>query len=183
MSRPLTLSKAAKLGKQLVKLVVKGYHPSCIVEGELFRQFCAESELPTANKEDSVINPSSATVCKGSRRGEKAATKRISEFHDGKWQMSMTDESCTGLTTHFIDENSGMKSYLLDCFSHNEWHTTESIADELQQVVTEWGIQDKNCTGVSDNTASVTAPVHAYACVHNPCFTKLSHASWHTVSE
>ncbi|XP_064456888.1 zinc finger BED domain-containing protein 6-like [Ornithodoros turicata] len=172
MNRPLTLSKTAKLDEQLVKLIVKEYHPFSLVEGEQFKQFVyalnPNYRLPTRKTLSSTLLPQQhAKVAEQVRMHLRSATA-VCLTTDG-W-TSMTNESYIGLTAHFIDENCEMKSYLLDCFSYNERHTAENIASELQRVVTEWDIQNKICAAVSDSAANVTAAIRACGWRHNPCF-------------
>jgi hypothetical protein len=52
-----------------------------------------------------------------------------------------------------------LKSSSLDCFKHDEKHTTVNLAQELKGVTGEWGIENKVVDVVSDNAANIVAAV------------------------
>ncbi|KAL4141979.1 hypothetical protein QTP88_004512 [Uroleucon formosanum] len=51
--------------------------------------------------------------------------------------------SYTAITVHFIDQNCELKSNLLSCAKFPMRHTSENIKDCLQNIVRQWGSQNK----------------------------------------
>jgi len=64
------------------------------------------------------------------------------------------------ITIHFIDQNCQLKSYLLSCAKFPMRHTSENIKDSLQNIVRQWGLQNKIAACTTDNAANIISAIH-----------------------
>jgi len=49
-------------------------------------------------------------------------------------------------------------------------HTNQNIKDDLQNVVRQWGLQNKVAACTTDNAANITAAIRFCMWIHIPCF-------------
>lgn len=170
--KPIPIHKSKAVDEQLVKLIVKDYHPFSIVESESFKSFVKTLNpgysLPSRKTVSTSLIPQLYNKTAEVVREELNDASAVAITTDG-W-TSITNQSYFSLTAHFIDDQCNLKSYLLDCFEYEERHTAENIAGELQRVVNEWGISSKICGAITDNAANMTAAIRLCKWRHIPCF-------------
>lgn len=68
---------------------------------------------------------------------------------------SVNMESFIAVTGHFIDKDFQLVSILLECSLMRGQHTSENLAENLNRIVTDWGLQDKVLLIVSDNASNI----------------------------
>ncbi|XP_011410338.2 PREDICTED: zinc finger BED domain-containing protein 4-like [Amphimedon queenslandica] len=85
------------------------------------------------------------------------------------WTSCQTKSYCC-VTTHLINGDWELKSYLLETFHFCLDHTAANISMELQRVVESWNIQDKIVCVVTDNAANMVAAISSTRWRHLPCF-------------
>lgn len=83
---------------------------------------------------------------------------------------SVRNESFIAVTTHFIDNNCTLKSYLLSCFMYLDKHTSEHLKNELLRVTKEWGLENRVAACTSDNATDITKAVDLCLWRHIRCF-------------
>ncbi|CAK1593251.1 unnamed protein product [Parnassius mnemosyne] len=95
---------------------------------------------------------------------------------DSAWAVCLTTDSWTSInsfvsvTAHYSDNTNIMRSYLLDCFSFSDRHTSENLCQSLQAKIVEWKIQNKVVAVVSDNAANISADIRMGGWKHIGCF-------------
>lgn len=74
------------------------------------------------------------------------------------------------VTCHFIDSSWKLRSMVLSTSHLTNDHTAENIADVLQSIAEEWGIDNKVVAIVTDNASNIVAAVRLSGWKHIPCF-------------
>lgn len=74
------------------------------------------------------------------------------------------------MTTHFINHDCELKSYLLSCFKYSESHTSENLKNELIRVVIEWCLENKVSACTSDNAPNIVGAISTCNWRHIGCF-------------
>jgi len=74
------------------------------------------------------------------------------------------------ITVHYIEENCELKSYLLSCAKFPMRHTSDNIKDHLQNIVRQWGLENKIAECTTDNDANITSVIHLCQWRHVSCF-------------
>lgn len=97
---------------------------------------------------------------------------------DSAWAVCLTTDSWTSInnvsfisiTSHYLDRENKITSYLLDCFSFSERHTAENLVNALQAKIAEWNIQNKIVAIVNDNVANISTAIRMGGWRHIGCF-------------
>ncbi|XP_050066594.1 E3 SUMO-protein ligase ZBED1-like, partial [Aphis gossypii] len=171
--KPVGAVKRNIIDQQLLKMIVKEYYPFSIVEDSEFvkllnilnpgytlpsRKTLTKSRLPIMYNEiyDKV-------------KHDIYANANYVSLTTDSW-TSVKNENYTAVTTHFINRDCELKSYLLSCFKYSESHTSENLKNELIRVVTEWGLENKVAACTSDNAANIVGGVILCNWRHIGCF-------------
>lgn len=94
-------------------------------------------------------------------------------------QVSVTTDCWTsiagtpyvGVTCHFIDAEWGLKSFCLRCAHFEKDHTSDNIAEELTNILSEWSLDIKelaSCT--TDNGKNIVKDINELDIPHVSCF-------------
>lgn len=83
---------------------------------------------------------------------------------------SVSTESYLAITCHFIDQNFNLNSSLLAVPKVNEQHTSENLANVLQQIFDEWQIGSKVSCIVTDSAANMIKTCELLQKRHLPCY-------------
>ena len=74
------------------------------------------------------------------------------------------------VTVHYITSEWEMKHHCLQTQEVEERHTTENLAEELQAVLKEWGLESKDLSCTTDNASNITNTIEDHmSLVHLPC--------------
>ena len=88
------------------------------------------------------------------------------------------NEAYTGITVRFVNNSCQLKSYLLETLEFPEAHTSSNIAEELQEVLTNWKLpQDKISAITTDNGANIVAALDIVQWKRMPCFSRIPFVS------
>lgn len=170
--KPVPLKKCTQIDRQILKLVVKNYHPFSLVEQpelkELFDLIIPGYKLPTRKTVSNSLLPKAYQEC----------YEKVMIGINSAWAICLTTDSWTSInnvsfiaiTAHYLDSNGDLKSYLLDCFPFNERHTATNLCSNLKQKIEEWKIQNKVIAIVSDNAANIVAAIRGGGWRHIGCF-------------
>lgn len=134
VSRPVGACKRNLIDQQVLKMIVKDYYPFSIVEDREFVKL-----LNILNP--GYILPSRKTLTKSRLpvMYNNVYDRVKKDIHENanfvgittdSW-TSVKNESYTAVTTHFINHDCELKSYLLSCFKYSESHTSENLKNEL----------------------------------------------------
>ncbi|XP_036338534.1 zinc finger BED domain-containing protein DAYSLEEPER-like [Rhagoletis pomonella] len=63
------------------------------------------------------------------------------------------------ITTHFIDDNWELRSYVLETFDHPQRHTSENLRKAVEDCVSRWNMDGKVIATVHDNARNVASRV------------------------
>lgn len=171
----LPIKKSKEIDRQLITMIVKEYHPLSLVEDAEFRKFvnllCPGYKIPTRKTLSLSFIPSFYNSTKDDvrKRIERASAACLTV--DG-W-TSQNNDSYYAVTAHYIVDNeppARLSSDLLGCISFKERHTAQNICNMLQQLLQEWGIENKIVAIVSDNAANMVAAVRLGGWRHWGCF-------------
>ena len=108
--------------------------------------------------------------------GEKA---KIKDDLSGVRSFSLTTDiwtsranhAYTGLTIHFVDREFELQHYLLETREFPESHTALNIADELTEILKDWGLNEDTISAITtDNGKNVVAAIKHLGWEHLPCF-------------
>lgn len=120
-SKPIPIHKSKQLDHQLIKMIVKEYHPFSIVEDQEFRSFismlCPGYKLPTRKTISTSLLPQIYNQCHESVINKLQTATAICITTDG-W-TSINNESFEAITAHWINK-AEMQSCLLDCIPFSE---------------------------------------------------------------
>lgn len=161
--KPLNVRKSEELDRQLIKMIAKEYQPFSLVEDAEFKKFIymlyPGYTLPTRKTVSSTLlpkyfNATSTIVAESVERADAVCITTDS------WS-SFNNDSFIAVTVHFIDENTKLQCYLLECINYTQSHTASNLAQFLSDVFYKWKIHDKVSAIVTDNAANVLAAVKA----------------------
>lgn len=154
-------------------MIVKEYYPFSIVEDIEFKKLI------------NMLNPGYSLLCRKTLstsllpvlynkihqqvQSDIEVNAQYIALTTDAW-TSIRNESYTAITVHFIDQNCHLKSYLLSCAKFSVRHTSQNIKDDLQNVIRQWGLQNKVAACTTDNAANITAAIRLCKWRHIPCF-------------
>ncbi|CAH2101579.1 unnamed protein product [Euphydryas editha] len=169
---PLPVKKKKQLDEQIVKFIVKGFHPFSIVEEtefkNMYQMILPTYVLPSRKIISTRLIPKLYQATKEKVLQLTAEADAICLTTEG-WTSSSND-NYIALTAHFINQDTTLKSVLLGCTHFDEWHTSENLSAYLLKEVAEWGISNKIAGIITDNSANIVVAVHLTTWQHFPCF-------------
>ena len=68
---------------------------------------------------------------------------------------SIADHSYITVTSHAIDKDCKLRSFVLDTVEMKKSHTSENLLTEIQSVLCDWHLENKHITFVSDNASDI----------------------------
>ncbi|XP_073995761.1 E3 SUMO-protein ligase ZBED1-like [Rhodnius prolixus] len=170
--KPLHPSKSKEIDEQLLKMIVKEYHPFSIVEDQEFRKLikllCPSYNVPSRKYISNSLLPMIY------KREESKLKSKFNEVNavcltTDCW-TSVNNESFIAITAHYIDQNTNLQTHLLKCTSYSERHTANNLASHLQSTVQEWELTNKVTAVVTDNGANIVSAVKQCNWRHISCF-------------
>nr|CAI5850359.1 unnamed protein product [Callosobruchus analis] len=170
-SRPIGIHKSKQFDKQLIKMIVKEYHPLSIVEDKEFKAFVnmlsPGYKLPSRKTISSSLIPQLYECTRENVKLRIRNSLAISITTDS-W-TSIANQNFVGITAHWINEGK-MESHLLECVEFSDRHTASNLTNLLQKVFSEWEITGKICCVVTDNAHNIVAAVNNGNWRHVSCF-------------
>ncbi|XP_029340907.1 zinc finger BED domain-containing protein 1-like [Acyrthosiphon pisum] len=174
INRPLPLSKSKAIDQQLIKMIVKEYHPFSVVEDKEFRKlinmlspnYIIPSRKTVSN---SLLPQMYETVVQNVKR-QLENVSAICLTTDG-W-TSITNQSFVAVTAHFIDPKKDyeISTVLLGCTDFPQSHTGDNLAIFLKNIVAEWGLSQHVAAVVTDNAANMKAAIEKCKWRQLSCF-------------
>ncbi|XP_049318602.1 zinc finger BED domain-containing protein 4-like [Bactrocera dorsalis] len=138
-------------------LFIKDLQPFSIVEDSGFVQFVKALnpayELPSRHVVSRTIIPALYEACVEKVKLKVANGVKFCITTDC-W-TSRNTVSYIAITLHFVSENFEFNNILLDCCPMSETHTAKNLAEQIQNVTTEWGVFDNIIFAVSDNANNI----------------------------
>lgn len=169
--KPIKISLEKQINEQLVKMIVSEYHPLSLVEDKEFKKLLKllnpNYSLPSRKTLSNSLLPELYLKIHASVKEALCRTEYVAITTDG-W-TSINNDSYQAVTVHFIDENSKLKAFLLDCHYMEARHTAENLRAEIEKVLDEWGLTKKLVAVVSDNASNITAAIRISGWQHIPC--------------
>lgn len=161
--KPIPLSKSKMIDQQLVKMIVKEYHPFSVVENVEFRNLikmlCPTYVIPSRKTISQSLMPQMFEMTVERVKDTLKNVEAVCLTTDG-W-TSKTNQSFISVTAHFIDPKNEtlISSVLLGCIDFDEKHTSDNLARFLRNLVEEWNLSNKLTAIITDNAANIKAAI------------------------
>jgi len=161
--RPLALSKSKAIDQQLIKMIVKEYHPFSIVEDSEFRKLINMLSptyiIPSRKTVSNSLLPQMYESVVQKVRTQLQNVSAVCLTCDG-W-TSRNNQSFFAVTAHFIDPENDIKleSVLLGCRSFPLSHTADNISEFMKDTVAEWRLSDRISAVVTDNASNMKSAI------------------------
>ncbi|KAE9523772.1 hypothetical protein AGLY_015832 [Aphis glycines] len=172
-SKQVTASKRQLIDQQVIKMIVKEYYPFSIVEDvefiKLVNMLNPGYSLPSRKTLSTSLLPVLYNEIYKKVHSDIEVNAQYVALTTDAW-TSLKNESYTAITVHFIDQNCELKSYLLSCAKFPMRHTSENIKDCLQNIVRQWGLQNKIAACTTDNASNITSAIRLCQWRHVSCF-------------
>lgn len=162
-TKPLAAHRSKQIDAQLIKMIVKEYHPISIVEDPEFRKFVhllsPNYNIPTRKTISNSLIPAVYNELKEEIQAMfKKPGIAVCLTADG-WTSQNNQNHFYAITAHFIDGNTQLKNVLLDCIHFTERNTANNIAAMLKNVAFEWDLQNNVTAIVTDNASNIIKAV------------------------
>lgn len=135
--KPIPLSKSKSIDTQLLIMVCKEFHPFSIVEDEEFKKFikllCPSYSLPSRKTLSNSLLPSIYSEILNKLTSQLVDSQAVCLTCDG-W-TNINNISFYALTAHYLDSNTHLKSYLLECSEFSDRHTGLNISQWIDTVL------------------------------------------------
>lgn len=171
--RPISAGKKKILDQQVIRMIAKEYYSLSIVEDPEFKKFVNMLNptyvLPSRKTISTSLLPVLYNQIYDQVKDDICNNAQFVSLTTDGW-TSLRNESYLAVTVHFIDINCELKTYLLSCEKLPDRHTSENLKTSLQQVVNNWGIQNKVVACTSDNAANISLVVRLCQWGQHFCF-------------
>lgn len=163
IQKPIPMSKSKMIDQQLVKMIVKEYHPFSVVEDVEFRNLikmlCPTYVIPSRKTVTQSLMPQMFEMTVECVKDTLKNVEAVCLTTDG-W-TSRTNQSFISVTAHFIDPKNEtlVSSVLLGCIDFDEKHTGNNLARFLRNIVEEWNLSNKLTAVVTDNAANIKTAI------------------------
>ncbi|XP_050546155.1 zinc finger BED domain-containing protein 6-like [Daktulosphaira vitifoliae] len=174
IQKPIPMSKSKIIDQQLVKMIVKEYHPFSIVEDvefqKLIKMLCPSYIIPSRKTVTQSLMPQLFEVTVESVKDTLKNVAAVCLTTDG-W-TSRNNQSFISITAHFIDpqDETLISSVLLGCNDFDEKHTGDNLAFFLSNIINEWNLSNKLTVVITDNAANIKAAIRKCNWRWLPCF-------------
>ncbi|CAH1104409.1 unnamed protein product [Psylliodes chrysocephalus] len=170
--KKIGFSQKKVIDDKLLKLITVDLQPFSIVEDEAFKEYTyalnSSYSLPSRKTLSNTLLPAKYEELHIKVTEVLKSAKSVSITTDG-W-TSINNDSFIAVTAHFIDDNFQIKSVLLEVGVCKFNHTSRHLADDLNRVVSEWGLENKIFLALSDNAANIKkAIIDELKWKHLPC--------------
>ena len=154
---PRDSKRRQELDRLVINMVVKDMQPFSVVDDAGFRALVSGLDsrysLPGRKTITASLLPRMYEMKKAKLQDILRSAKDIAVTTDA-WASRINDSYYT-VTTHFINDNWELQSYVLGTILNKESHSAENIAKDLTNVFALWNIKDKVCWIVTDNAPNI----------------------------
>lgn len=173
LPRPVGASRRTLIDQQVLRMIVKEYYPFSIVEdkefGKLLKMLNPGYDLPSRKTLSTSLLSVLYNETYDKVKSDIVENGNFVSITTDGW-TSVKNESYIAVTTHFIDNDCKLKSYLLSCFMYSESHTSDNLKNELLRVIKEWGLEHRVSACTSDNAPNITKAIDSCKWRHVRCF-------------
>lgn len=153
-------------------MIVKNYLPFSIVENDAFMAFthelCPSYSAPTRKTVSNGLLQKYYNTLKENVENVLAQAEYVALTTDS-W-TSASHEQYVAVTAHFLDAETNIQSFMLECIPDAKRHTAENLADLLRNICTDWKIQDKIVAVTADNAINIQTAIGLTKWKSVPCF-------------
>jgi len=163
IQKPIPMSKSKMIDQQLVKMIVKEYHPFSVVEDVEFRNLikmlCPTYVIPSRKTVTQSLMFQMFEMTVECVKDTLKNVEAVCLTTDG-W-TSRINQNFISVTAHFIDsKNETLVSFvLLGCIDFDEKHTSDNLARFLRNMVEEWNLLNELTAVVTDNAANIKSAI------------------------
>ncbi|KAK0154985.1 Zinc finger BED domain-containing protein 1 [Merluccius polli] len=166
----MTQARVDECHRAVTKFVVKGLHPFATVDALEFREMTKilNPKYKAPNR-DSLTNHFSAwyAVENGNMISELKRVSKAAITADG-WTSFSQDHYLT-VTLHFV-RNGQAHDKVLKTKAVYQAQTGTAVAEEIDEILEEYGVRDKVVAATVDNAANMDVAVKKLQIVKFPCF-------------
>ena len=156
----------------VVRMIVKDMQPLSVVENEGFRRLMQvmdpRYQLPSRSTITRSLLPQKYEALKQTVKVELTQVKYVALTTD-LWTSNQTLGYIT-VTFHYISHEWELHSRVLDTLNLDKDHTAANLAEELQKIAVEWGVDGKISCIITDNASNIVAAINQLGWRHLPCF-------------
>lgn len=161
----LTPARSELLTQQIARMISLDLQPLSIVEDQGFRELI-ELLVPLYEMPSRRTIRRRIELLHSKMENElKAKIKKEAEVlaltTDG-W-TSCHNESYLAFTAHFIDKMWKLHSYLLEVTEMSERHTAENLTERMENIISNWSLDNKVSAVVHDNAANIVASMRDFS--------------------
>ncbi|XP_041706895.2 E3 SUMO-protein ligase ZBED1-like isoform X1 [Coregonus clupeaformis] len=166
-------ARAKNITATIAKFICKDMQPYSVVENPGFREMIQTLEprytIPSRPHFSEKVIPALYESTKKDVKLSLSQAERVAITTDG-W-TSCSNQGYVTITSHHIDPEWKMKTFVLLTRVLNEAHTGKNIGALLREACMEWKIYDKNPAIVTDNARNmIVASAEAQFSPHITCF-------------
>ena len=171
MKYPRESSKCKILDNALIEMIATDLQPLSIVEDKGFIKYTSlldpRYQLPCRKTVSTKLLPAKyqeASELLMTKLGDASTIAVTTDIWSSRQGLSY----CC-LTAHTISNDWELQSYVLSMFHFSNDHTGQHIADELGNIVSQWGSPTISCC-VTDNASNMISGIEKAEWNHLPCF-------------
>ena len=166
--------RAQTIHFRIAEMIALDYQPISLVDDVGFSRLISALEphyaMPSRRYITETIMPKLYENCKKGVESEIKGVRNFS-FTSDLWSTTVSVNSLMSLTAHWITENFVRKQAILHSQSFEGSHTGEQIQRKLQNMFTQWGIQNCQVHMVfRDNGANMVKALNDAGLPHYGCF-------------
>lgn len=166
-------ARAKNITAAIAKFICKDMRPYSVVENpgfcEMIKTLEPRYQIPSRPHFSEKVVPALYESIKNDVKLSLSQAERVAITTDG-W-TSCSNQGYVTITSHHIDPEWKMKTFVLQTRVLNEAHTGKNIGGLLREACTEWKISDKNPAIVTDNARNmIVAGAEAQFSPHITCF-------------
>lgn len=170
--KPISIKKSESINKLLLEMIVKNYLPFTLVESDAFKAFthelCSSYSAPTRKTISNGLLQKYYNIVKENLEKVLAQAEYIALTTDS-W-TSASHEQYVAVTAHFLDDETSIQSYMLECIPDVQRHTAQNLANLVKQVCEDWKIEEKIVAVTADNAANIQNAINLLKWRSVPCF-------------
>ncbi|CAL9706522.1 unnamed protein product [Knipowitschia caucasica] len=163
--------KAESITQGICRMIEKEMMPISMVEGAGFRELMALTQ-------PRYKVPSRSAVTRRIERRYEDKKKTVKDLvQTAEWIAITTDcwtalntESYLTITSHLIDSDWELKSFVLLTESMSARHTAENLAEKIKESIEKWGLTGRVTACVHDNAKNIVAANRDAEWESVPCF-------------
>ncbi|XP_054592246.2 E3 SUMO-protein ligase ZBED1-like [Nothobranchius furzeri] len=169
---PANSTRSHKITEAIAGFICKDMRPYSVVENEGFKRLMKVAEpqyvMVSRKRLSEEVIPNMYQSVKENVKSKLQSAERVGITTD-TW-TSVATESYMSLTTHYIDEEWNLNSYVSQTTEVETDHRSASLAEMLTAAIEEWGLMSKDPAMVTDNAANMIRAVEMIGLTYIGCF-------------